>query len=160
MKTSESITSIAKALIEFHKQVEPIKKNATADTGKYSYSYATLENVIEKTKDALQASSLIIVQSQTETRLIHATGEWIEIEIKLPSVKEDPQKYGSAITYARRYGYAAILGLATETDDDASSATDTTPSAKQPTKPVNSSTACPICHAPAGKPHASTCSRR
>jgi hypothetical protein len=37
---------------------------------------------------------------------------------------------GSAITYARRYGLSALLGLATEEDDDANTAASPKPEHK------------------------------
>ena len=36
--------------------------------------------------------------------------------------KNDPQGYGSALTYARRYGLATLVGLVSEADDDAEAA--------------------------------------
>jgi hypothetical protein len=39
----------------------------------------------------------------------------------MPLAKNDPQGYGSALTYARRYGLAAIVGVCPE-DDDANAA--------------------------------------
>jgi len=55
------------------------------------------------------------------TLLMHTSGEWIEGKIKLKPVKSDPQGMGSAITYARRYAYQSIIGLAAD-DDDANDA--------------------------------------
>jgi hypothetical protein len=58
------------------------------------------------------------------SRLIHISGEWIEGTISLPSGTQnryDAQTVGSAITYARRYSYMGILGIAPE-DDDGSTA--------------------------------------
>jgi hypothetical protein len=48
----------------------------------------------------------------------------------LNPVKSDPQALGSAITYARRYAYSAVLGLVTETDDDGNTASQPAPKAK------------------------------
>ena len=56
------------------------------------------------------------------TTLLHESGEWVASKLFLPATKQDPQAYGSAITYARRYGLAAIVCLATE-DDDGEAAT-------------------------------------
>ena len=54
------------------------------------------------------------------TKLVHAeSGEWQESLITMPLAKADPQAYGSALTYARRYGLSAMVGLITEDDDDA-----------------------------------------
>jgi hypothetical protein len=64
--------------------------------------------------------------------LLHSSGEWIRGHIELKPMRqvkdtgwvasEDPQSYGSCITYARRYAMAAITGVATE-DDDGNAAT-------------------------------------
>ena len=35
----------------------------------------------------------------------------------MPLAKNDPQAYGSALTYARRYGLSSMVGLVTEDDD-------------------------------------------
>ena len=56
------------------------------------------------------------------TRIVHSSGEWIEGTATMPIVKNDPQAYGSAATYARRYSLAAIVGLYQD-DDDANAAT-------------------------------------
>jgi hypothetical protein len=80
------------------------------------------------------------------TKLVHAeSGQWQASLLKMPLPKSDPQGYGSAMTYARRYGLSALVGIVTESDDDSEMASlgdrSTTPSPKhiQSTKkkPVN-----------------------
>lgn len=52
------------------------------------------------------------------TKLVHAESrEWQESIIVMPLAKTDSQAYGSALTYARRYGLPSMLGLVTEDDD-------------------------------------------
>ena len=53
--------------------------------------------------------------------LCHSSGEWIRGTLKLRPTKADPQGFGSACTYGRRYGLAAIVGLA-QIDDDGNAA--------------------------------------
>jgi hypothetical protein len=56
------------------------------------------------------------------TKLVHAeSGEWQASLLMMPLPKNDPQGYGSALTYARRYGLSSMIGLVTE-DDDANAA--------------------------------------
>ena len=55
------------------------------------------------------------------TRLIHSSGQFLETECAIPPAGQDPQKYGSAVTYGRRYGLQAAVGLAAQ-DDDAEAA--------------------------------------
>jgi hypothetical protein len=56
------------------------------------------------------------------TTLAHSSGEWIRGRLKVTPSKNDAQGIGSAITYARRYSLAAMVGVATE-DDDGEAAT-------------------------------------
>jgi hypothetical protein len=57
-----------------------------------------------------------------ETVFLHESGELIECGIlHVPAAKLDPQGYGSALTYARRYSLMAACGIAPE-DDDGNSA--------------------------------------
>src|SRR6202008_4399225 len=51
------------------------------------------------------------------TRLLHESGEWMEGTLVMPLPKQDPQGFGSAMTYARRYALAAITGLYQDDDD-------------------------------------------
>jgi len=53
--------------------------------------------------------------------LLHTSGQFLQMEYTLPTVKQDPQAAGSAITYARRYALQSIAGIPTA-DDDAESA--------------------------------------
>ena len=57
-----------------------------------------------------------------ETVLAHESGEWISGELLLPLTKADAQGVGSAITYGRRYGLAAIVGIVADEDDDGNAA--------------------------------------
>jgi len=78
-----------------------------------------------------------------ETVLMHASGEWVSSELAINPIKNEPQAIGSALTYARRYALSAILGIATDEDDDAESAMGrdtkkqaTSPPAKTTDKPL------------------------
>jgi hypothetical protein len=53
-----------------------------------------------------------------ETMLIHESGETLSSgKLHVPAAKQDPQGYGSALTYARRYSLMAACGIAPEDDD-------------------------------------------
>ena len=58
-----------------------------------------------------------IVSVVISTTLLHTSGQWISGELELVPLKNDPQALGSAITYGRRYGLAAITGVYQEDDD-------------------------------------------
>lgn len=92
--------------------------------------YADLASVWEACRAALCECGLCVVQTTRQsgekgvcvvTILGHSSGEWIRGEVYMPAQKPDAQGFGSAITYARRYGLAAIVGVAPE-DDDANAA--------------------------------------
>jgi hypothetical protein len=72
------------------------------------------------------------------TRLIHESGEFIESEMILPSHPE-PQKFGSLITYYKRYQLQALLGVNTEEDDDGNSAVKSSQKEDQTETKVNTS---------------------
>ena len=53
-----------------------------------------------------------------ETLFVHESGEQISAgKLHVPAPKQDPQGYGSALTYARRYSLMAACGIAPEDDD-------------------------------------------
>lgn len=95
----------------------------------FSSRYADLASVIDACRLALAANGLSVVQlpaitdrgNVLRTRLLHASGQWIESEIPVLTVRSGPQEYGSALTYARRYALAAMVGVAPD-DDDAEAA--------------------------------------
>lgn len=123
MKTSETIKEIIPAWLKVQKAMKAVKKGETAVGEKFSYDYANLESVIENAKDVLNKNDMAFIQAVDSevvtTRLIHLSGEWIEDSgVRILSVNpNDPQKQGSAITYARRYGLMTITGMPAEDDD-------------------------------------------
>ena len=91
--------------------------------GEYEFSYAPLDSILEKVRPVLQKNGIWFVQF-TEghhllTRLIHVSGEWMESgQMPLMAGSSNAQDFGSAITYAKRYSLSAMLGIASEDDDD------------------------------------------
>ncbi len=57
-----------------------------------------------------------------ETMLLHKSGQWICGEQPLQIAGQGNQEIGSAVTYAKRYGLCAMLGLAADEDDDSNAA--------------------------------------
>lgn len=124
MKTSESISKIAPALLAAQKAITFAVKDAANPF--FKSKYADLPTVIDAVKPALNEAGITFMQSASPsdsgtlaltTRLIHVSGEWIEDTAVTPLVKNDPQSYGSAITYLRRYSLAAMTGLYQDDDD-------------------------------------------
>jgi hypothetical protein len=74
------------------------------------------------------------------TTIYHESGESISGSHPLPDIT-DPQKFGSAITYARRYSICAILSITADEDDDANTASDRNSNSKpQNSKPQSQGT--------------------
>lgn len=122
MNKSESIASLALSLSKAQLELSNPKK--TSANPFFKSRYADLSEVINVSKTVLAEHGLTIVQLlsygemvQVETILLHSTGEWISETLSLPPVKHDAQSIGSTATYARRYSWAAICGLAQEDDD-------------------------------------------
>jgi len=129
MRTSETIKELAPAVVSFQRQVEPAKKDA--DNPFFKSKYADIASIYDAIRDPLADNKLAVVQTVERSeqgiinivsRLIHESGEWMEFDCPMPVTKADPQSIGSVITYGRRYGLQAALGLSAE-DDDGNSAT-------------------------------------
>jgi len=127
MEKSQSIKSIAGALLLFQNKVGAVKKDAVNPF--FKSKYASLNTIIEHINLPLSECGLSYAQFPDEsgltTILMHSeSGEYLQSTYLMPVAKQnDPQAVGSAITYARRYALGAILGLAIDEDDDANSAT-------------------------------------
>lgn len=145
---SDSIAAIAGALAKAQKAYKPVKRTEhvgySTTAGPKSYNYAPLDEVIDATKEALSLNGLAITQLTRrdeqdiilDTFLIHSSGEWLSSELFVGSIVLSPQAFGSALTYMRRYSLSAILGIASEEDDDAIEAEKTkTPSTSRPATP-------------------------
>lgn len=129
MEKSESITELAKALNKAQGQLRPAKKEAVNPF--FKSRYADLASIYEVCRQPLFDNGLAVIQLThstienglvLETVLMHTSGEWLSGELAVNPLKNEPQAIGSALTYARRYALSAILGIATDEDDDAESA--------------------------------------
>lgn len=124
MIKSESIIKIAPAFLKAQKAMDAVTKDAKNPF--FKSNYASLNAVMEVCKAPLNDNGIMVLQpvngEYVETVLIHESGEWFACQTALV-VKEvnNPQSYGSSISYARRYGLMSMLGLPAE-DDDAESA--------------------------------------
>jgi hypothetical protein len=116
--------NIATALVKAQKAFGPALKSSTNPHFKSRYAdlSACVEAVIEGLNDAgiamIQRTSEDLTGVTVETVFIHESGEMLECgKLHVPASKQDPQGYGSALTYARRYSLMAACGIAPEDDD-------------------------------------------
>jgi hypothetical protein len=129
MNTSESINNLAAALVAMQGETEHANYDKT--NPHFRSKYASLAEVIDVIKGPLAKHGLSVLALPgyysdigyvLTTRLIHASGEWIETDMRLNPTKDDPQGLGSAITYMRRYTLPGIGLYASEEDDDGNAA--------------------------------------
>lgn len=124
MNTSDSIKNVSAALVKAQGELNAVNKDGT--NPHFKSKYATLQNIVESTRETLRKHGLAVVQTFNETdgtyislttTLLHESGEYISGTITMRPTKSDPQSMGGCATYARRYSYA-IIGLVTDEDDD------------------------------------------
>ena len=116
--------NIAKALVAAQKGFAPALK--TASNPHFKSKYAGLDNCVEAVLDSLNQNGIMLIQKthdcesgiKIETVFLHESGESFSAGVlHVPAPKHDPQGYGSALTYARRYSLMAACGIAPEDDD-------------------------------------------
>jgi hypothetical protein len=128
MQTSEQINELAAALAKAQGQIQGAVKDSTNPA--FKSRYADLASVWDACRVALSLNGLAVVQGpalvgqgvSVTTRLLHSSGQWAESTLILPMDKATAQGAGSAITYARRYALAAMVGVAPDDDDDGNAA--------------------------------------
>lgn len=115
---------IASALVKAQKAFGPAIKTAT--NPHFKSKYADLAACVEAVIDGLNDNGIMLMQQChecndgviVETVFLHESGEQISAgKLHVPASKFDPQGYGSALTYARRYSLMAACGIAPEDDD-------------------------------------------
>ncbi|HNV68259.1 MAG TPA: ERF family protein [Candidatus Ozemobacteraceae bacterium] len=130
METSQTISKIAEALAKVQGQMKPAGFDAS--NPHFKSKYATLAAVMESCRQLLSAHGIAILQGTSvendplrvsvQTQLVHVSGEWIKETLSIRPVRDDAQSIGSAITYARRYGLSAMVGIVSDDDDDGEAA--------------------------------------
>ncbi len=116
--------NIAAAFVKAQKGFAPALKTNT--NPHFKSRYVGLDGCIEAVIDALNAQGIALLQPthecesgvMVETLFVHESGETLSGgKLHVPASKNDPQGYGSALTYARRYSLMAACGIAPEDDD-------------------------------------------
>jgi hypothetical protein len=138
IRSSETVTKISAAWVAAAKDMPNIDKTGTGNYGKY----VPLGEIVETVRPILADHELAYLQGVSDgdkvvtvtTRLVHSSGEWFEDALTLPTGQNTAQAVGSAVTYGRRYGLMAILGLAPEDDDGAAASASAPKAARTPAK--------------------------
>ena len=128
---SHEIAKLAAALSKAQGEFQSIHAEKTGQLGHRKYRYADLASFLTSVRGVLSKHGLAIIQRPLpsdgelvvlETMITHESGEWIAGELCIKAGNTTAQAIGSALTYARRYSLSAMLGLATEDDDDGKAA--------------------------------------
>ena len=124
---STEIGKLATALAKAQKEITGAEKNAT--NPHFRSGYADLHSVIESCREILSKNGIAFLQGfwhnmvdgnchvYVSTQLTHSSGEWIRSMVYLPTERSNPQGVGSAVTYGRRYGLSAMVGISQYDDD-------------------------------------------
>lgn len=116
--------NIATALVKAQKEFAPALKDSNNPF--FKTKYADLSTCVKAVIDALNNNGIALIQKchpcddgvSVETIFMHESGELLDCGVlHVPAAKNDPQGYGSALTYARRYSLMAACGIAPEDDD-------------------------------------------
>ena len=118
------MNNIAKAFVAAKREFAPALKTST--NPHFKSRYVDLAACLEAVNEALLNNGIALLQETSEdatgvtveTVFMHESGETIRGgKLHVPASKQDPQGYGSALTYARRYSVMAACGIAGEDDD-------------------------------------------
>ena len=148
MKLSEKTDKLMPAMASAYEETGA----ATKDSQGHNYRYADAASVDAASRPVLAKHGLMYTQGVVEglgglameTTIIHgASAQFISqlVPFIVPRGKtEDPQAYGSALTYSRRYGLQSALGMISDDDDgEAASRIARRPAPVAPPPPVEDS---------------------
>lgn len=126
MLTSSTLSSLAPALAIAQGELEDASKSSVNPA--FHSKYADLAEVLQTLRPVLSKNGLSLVQTvgyydpaaktlAVTTMLLHKSGEFIQDTCTMLVSKADAHGLGSAATYGRRYGAAAICGISQDDDD-------------------------------------------
>jgi hypothetical protein len=156
--TSPTVAELFTALSKAQGEIEHALKDTDGQTGNQTYVYATLGNVYDASRRHLRDNGLAVTHRQrtveggveVEAIMTHVSGEWISGGVLFMPCELEAKKIGSALTYARRYTYSAIVGIAAE-DDDGTAASESTSGGAAKKKPAAKKGGAAAAKKPAGK---------
>ncbi len=130
---------IAPALVKARRAFGPALKDKNNPA--FRSKYADLGACLDAVDDALLANGIALIQETcedatgvtVETVFLHESGQERRCgKLHVPASKQDPQGYGSALTYARRYSLMTACGIAPEDDDGNAASSAATKTASKP----------------------------
>jgi len=122
LRMSPTVGKLGDALAKAQAEMEGAAKDAT--NPHFRSKYADLASIRDACRPLAKFGIAFLQPTRAEgphvtvtTLLLHSSGEWIAEDLTLTAGQNTPQAVGSAITYGRRYGLAAMVGIAPEDDD-------------------------------------------
>lgn len=118
------MSNIATAFVKAKRAFGPVLKDKTNPA--FRSKYADLGACLDAVEGACLDNGIAVYQETekddtgvtVETVFLHESGESLRCgKLHVPAAKQDPQGYGSALTYARRYSLMTACGIAAEDDD-------------------------------------------
>lgn len=123
--------NLNKKFMQVLNEVPNFSTDETANAGSRTYKYLNLSTLLKNIKPVFEKHDIAFFQKVTfnsmgDGRQALGTVETIIFDENEQQtvcsypffVTGDPQQVGSAITYARRYGLMAVLGIFPDKDDD------------------------------------------
>lgn len=130
--------TVYKKIAEIQDEIGVLEKNA--DNPYYNSRYLTLDKLVDNLRPLLKKHNLFMTQLPQGEVLKTIVFDFddessLETNCQLLCPPHDPQKQGSAITYARRYSLGCIFQIQTEEDDDGNKTVSNPPKVQPQTKP-------------------------
>jgi hypothetical protein len=117
----ESNKELFNSLILFQRDL----KNPSKNTSAFKYKYSPIEVCWEAVRKNLADNGLAVSQFPlnkdgmigVRTLLVHSSGQFLESEFFVESLKKDIQSIGALYSYIRRYAFCSCLGITPEAED-------------------------------------------
>lgn len=126
MIVTDDRKELFKALAAAQGEFTTVEKNSV--NPHFKSKFAPLDSIIEMIRPILPKHGLSVMQHCDipesgkgiiiETVIAHESGQYVSSRLFMPVSKEDPQGYGSSVTYGRRYSLGAALGIVSDEDVD------------------------------------------
>jgi hypothetical protein len=125
MQRSDQINELAAALAKAQGAMSNAPKDGAIASGPKRYRYATLGSIWDACRPHLAANTLAVTQDaevgaagiKLTTLLMHGSGQFVSNELVMPVSSRDEKGIGQAMTYARKYALAAMVGVAPDDDE-------------------------------------------
>lgn len=124
MRTSQETDKVVRALFNVKKELRPMVKDSANPF--FKSKYLELSDILSNLEPILHGKGLFLTQGTivregatlVVNRVTHEeSGQYVESEFPAEVANADPQKLGSAVSYARRYGLQALFALNVVDDD-------------------------------------------